>query len=322
MTGTAVLGIDAGGTETRAVAARLDGLRLGHGSGGRGNAATPEPDVSVGTVLSAARIALTGLDPASIAYVIVSAAGWAGLQERRTAGELARGWTRLGLRCPVEIVGDVVAMFAAGTAEPAGHVLVSGTGAVAAELADRAVLRTSDGLGWLLGDAGSAFWIGRTAARDTLAAVEGQQPETTLTRLVVESLCPDRTVVGTARAGAVVAAIYGRPPLELAELAPLVCAAAGWGDPQAERILTDAADHLVATLAGIRGPDAESAIVLGGGCLLGSARLGRAVRQRVQDRWPAAAVSAATDAAGGAAWLAARRAGAPDPPRRPFVRRY
>ena len=105
----------------------------------------------------------------------------------------------------------------------------------------------ADGLGWLLGDQGSGFWLGRAAAAATARALYRGCPPSPLTDLVTGA-------VGETGADALVAAVYDRPPRELAALAPLVTHAALAGDPLAAGIVRDAAARLVATLRQVRGP--------------------------------------------------------------------
>ncbi|GAA3757438.1 hypothetical protein GCM10023082_60430 [Streptomyces tremellae] len=80
----------------------------------------------------------------------------------RASHALARALADLGIRPErSDVHSDVEIAFAGAPAAPAhGLVLIAGTGAVAARIADRAVAATSDGNGCLLGDACSGFWIG------------------------------------------------------------------------------------------------------------------------------------------------------------------
>jgi N-acetylglucosamine kinase-like BadF-type ATPase len=236
--------------------------------------------------------------------------------EPETAAAFSRLWHAVGLRCEVAIVADVAAAFAAGTAEPDGSILVAGTGAVAAAMRERRPHRWRDGHGWLLGDDGSGFWIGRSAARAALSELETGGPLSAVTQSVLRrnleqppgttaQLTPERrrTLIS-----ALIAAVNGRPPVELAALVPDVLAAADDADcPTAARILAEAAGHLVSDLWQIRQPADDSPIVLAGGVLRPGTRVDRLVRASLASAWPAAPVRFAPDGAAGAAWLAALR---------------
>jgi glucosamine kinase len=107
------------------------------------------------------------------------------ISDASAARTFERLWRDLGLTCPVRVVSDVTVAFAAGTPEPDGTLALSGTGAVAARMRDRMPARFRDGYGWLLGDDGSGFWIGRQAVRATLAAVDGRAETGELARAVL-----------------------------------------------------------------------------------------------------------------------------------------
>src|SRR5690606_12073636 len=88
----------------------------------------------------------------------------------------------------VEVVSDLFAMFASGTPRQRGYVLVSGTGAAALRVENDRVAAAADGLGWLLGDAGSGFWIGHRAVRAALGGMSGHGPATVMSRMLQEEL--------------------------------------------------------------------------------------------------------------------------------------
>ena len=159
-----VIGVDAGGTGSRAVVATLTGLIAGRGTAGPGNplACGPAAAHAIGQAL---RQALTGCDPTRVVAGVLGVAGTSAVSSPAVAASFAAMWASLGLRCSYRFVGDVVTAFAAGTAEPSGAVLIAGTGAIAARIAGHAPVRTADGLGWLLGDEGSGRWMGLQAVR-------------------------------------------------------------------------------------------------------------------------------------------------------------
>ena len=99
--------------------------------------------------------------------------GVAGLSALRTpvvAAQFAEVWADAGLTCDPGYRSDLEVAFAAGTPEPDGTVLVAGTGATAGAVTGHRLTRTADGHGWLLGDDGSGFWLGREAVAPPCAA--------------------------------------------------------------------------------------------------------------------------------------------------------
>ncbi|GLW08436.1 hypothetical protein Misp01_35660 [Microtetraspora sp. NBRC 13810] len=198
--------MDAGGTSTRAVVASLDGTRAARGQAAGGNPTAHGVAASCAAIAHAVGTALAAYGAAG-AQVRALVAGVAGGDPLRTgAGKAAfdRVLAELGVPpgVPVRQIGDVPVAFAAGTAEPSGTVLISGTGAVAAAIEDRGLGPLADGLGWLLGDHGSGYWIGRRAAQAVVTALATGAPATSLTTPVAETILhtpapsphpPDRT---------------------------------------------------------------------------------------------------------------------------------
>ncbi|MFJ2031401.1 N-acetylglucosamine kinase [Streptosporangium sp. NPDC087985] len=337
-----VLGLDLGGTSSRALLIDASGRRIGYGSAAGGNPAAHGTETAVANIRQALEAALHGVDPAEVAGAVIGMAG-VGALDRPV---FDRMWDSTGLRCAPTLTGDLGIAFAAGTAEPRGTVLIAGTGAIAARIEDGRPVAISDGLGWLLGDQGSGFWLGREAARSAVHSLSRDESDGLLTRLVAEQICdnhierlPDgdseaagalpgsdggaagmssgRTrgreagwppVDGRAEALRIVVHAQGRPPLELARLAPLVSQAAAAGDPAALKIVTTAAELLRATVAEVRAEGENTPIVLAGSVLTSQGPVYSAVRDQL-----GAPTVLAGDATGAAAWLAAKAAFGLDP---------
>ncbi|MFJ8686797.1 N-acetylglucosamine kinase [Micromonospora wenchangensis] len=309
MSGTVVVGLDVGGTSTRATALTLTGERLGTGRAGGGNPTSHGAEQAAVELSTALREALRVVDPARVHAGAVGLAG-AGRLRADPDGRAAfdRAWSDVGLRCPYAVYGDALVGYASGTAAPDGTILIAGTGAIAAQVRDLRLDRIADGHGWLLGDAGSGFWLGREAVRALLADLDAGTVPGPFGRRLLGELTGATGVAARPRdtVDAVVQAVTRRPPVELARFAPLVVDAAVAGDPVAAGLLHRAATHLVDSAARIRPADAATPLVLGGGLLTGHTPLGAAVRAEAGRRWPDAPVHPAGDGAAGAAWLAAR----------------
>jgi N-acetylglucosamine kinase-like BadF-type ATPase len=360
-----VLGLDIGGTWTRALVVDVGtGSRSGASRREGANPITHGVEAASVHIAAAVTEALADADrvAAQIDACVIGMAGASKLAGDPAAAEaVAELWRRIGIGCPVRIVADVTTAFAAGTAEPDGSILLAGTGAIAAIMRDRRPTAILGGHGWLLGDEGSGVWIGREAVRATLAALDRGAEPSGLTKAVLAEIVPE-PVAGRAGAGAgaaaetgagagagvgtgagaesdfglgegrrlaaaTIAAANARPPVHLAALVPLVLTAADEGDHDAERILHETADLLVAMLERARGrhatqgasdpaatdPDAADTtaadpaapIVLAGGVLAPGSRVHRLVRAAVTEAWPKAVVTEGVDGAAAAAWLAA-----------------
>jgi N-acetylglucosamine kinase-like BadF-type ATPase len=275
-----VLGVDAGGTGSRAVLISRDGTVRGIGAAGPGNPCL-RGAAAVAAIGRAVRQALAGHDPASVGAAVVGVAGLSGVAA--VADAFDREWKAIGLTCEVPIVGDAVTAFAAGSSEAGGAVLIAGTGAVAAHVHGLTVTRVADGLGWLLGDEGSGTWIGLQAVR---AAVRRDSP---LAAEVMRS-------AGVTTSDDLVNWAGRQPPSAFAALCPLVCASA---DPVAGRILDDAVARLLGTLSEL---DSGGPVVLAGALLTGDTPVRRGVLAALGNR-----ATVAGNPACGAARLAIRR---------------
>ena len=277
---TVCLAIDAGGTSTRAVLVAPDGTCVGYGRAGGGNPVSWGPEAAARSVAEAVAAAVEGgrsrgyLPPADAGAVrlpgpaVMAMAG-------SSAAPAADGWTGVlagaGVAADsVRYESDLLATFCAGTAELHGYAVVAGTGSSAVRVIDGAVDGTTDGLGWLLGDGGSGFWIGHRAVRAALAAMDGRGAVTTLSELVLDALgIPEDVGVAPGgrpeRLGLAVDALYRMRPVELSRFAVLAMAAAAAGDRVAAGILAEAERRLVDSLSAVHLPGHDGPVVLGGG---------------------------------------------------------
>lgn len=186
LAGPYVVGIDAGGTKTRCVVLTLGGALAGSGTGPGANPNSGGD--TAGALTTALREAIGDLDRTHILTGVFGIAG-AGSAGRPAAVAAARqAWQAVGLRGSPAVVTDIAVAFAAGTSEPQGIVVFSGTGAGAAVISDGAIVQRADGYGWLVGDEGSAVWLGKEAVRAALAAYDGRGSPTLLTDSVPRAL--------------------------------------------------------------------------------------------------------------------------------------
>ncbi|GAA1613007.1 N-acetylglucosamine kinase [Catellatospora bangladeshensis] len=302
-----VLGLDIGGTSTRAVLASPDGHRLGTGRAGGGNPTT-HGDAALTELTTAVRAALAGHDPADVGAAVLGMAGYPKLLADavlRDAFEAA--WAGTGLRCEPHLVSDVLVAYAAGTPDPDGTVVVAGTGAIAARVRGHRLDHVADGHGWLLGDLGSGYWLGREAVRAALRDLDRERPPGTLAAGVLTELLGTAELSPRRRdtAAALVQAVVKAPPIALARLAPLVLSCYDAADPAAVDLVRRAAAHLADTVAMVRAPGETTVLVRGGGLLTNDTPLAAELTAILTASWPGAAPRPAGDAAAAAAWLAA-----------------
>ena len=225
-----LLGIDAGGSGTRAII-----LEAGQ--------VTPQP---AGPPMNA--LLTTGF--AEDLQRIIAAAGPAaagvglpGVHQTGQAQQLGQTLTRQA-GCPVHVTGDADTARCGAFLGAPGIVVIAGTGSVALGW-DGERFAYAGGHGYLLGDEGSAYWIGREAVRAALRFDEQTGGSELIYRTVTQATGPDLDVlIGEVNAHP---ADRGR----LAVLAPAVTAIGGH-DPEAQRIVWCAAEHLAALAESIR----------------------------------------------------------------------
>ncbi|MGN9838183.1 N-acetylglucosamine kinase [Nonomuraea sp. H19] len=295
MTKSLVVGVDAGATSTRVAVHALDGTRVGYARAGAGN---PSAHGLVKAVAAVDEALSRALGPYDGARVVASLAGVAG-QVAEMVPALAKVWADHGIAEGPRYMGDVPIAYAAGSAEPDGSLLLSGTGAVAARIVDYGLDVIADGLGWLLGDKGSGFWIGRAAARAVVEAFDRGPAEGLLVELVARDFLGDERPATPRAIADRIVRLAQAGHMRLAALSSLVSRAAEAGDPMAVQIVHEAAGHLVTTLRRVH---VSGPVVLAGSVLTSEGPVRRAVTELLAGE----TVTTAGDAAGAAAWLAAR----------------
>jgi N-acetylglucosamine kinase-like BadF-type ATPase len=243
--GGPVLGVDGGGTGCRAVLLR-------------GGAVVERRELGPLNVLlqadAVARLAALISDTGAVA----AGMGLAGIRDaahaERLSLELA---TRTG--ATVVVRDDTEAALAGAFGGAPGVVVIAGTGSGALGRAmptrDGAAgrLARAGGHGFLLGDEGGGYWIGRAAVRAALRAADRLGPPTALAE------------VTRAAFGELVGAVQEvhRHPTDrtlLTRLVPAVVEAAEAGDAVADRLLADAAQALADLAGAVRNALADQAL--------------------------------------------------------------
>lgn len=308
---SAVIGVDAGGTSCRSALVGLDGTVIAVGRSGAANPISSGLDRAVSAIADSISAALGDFPPRAVGAVVLATAGGANRPE--VLDRLRDLLASSGVTAPVELVADGLAAYWSGTTAQDGCALVAGTGAVALRIESGEVVRAADGLGWLLGDGGSGFWMGRRIVRAVLAELDGRGPSTTLTAALLEAqqvTGPPSGVTSHGRSVLVqdlLTLLYGEPPITLARFARLALTEAA--DPVARGILADAARELAATLGAVLVPGQLGPVVLGGGLLAARPELRELLVPELGDALAGRELIVVDDGLAGAAAIALRRAG-------------
>lgn len=265
-----LLAVDAGGTSTRAVVLSAAGHCLGYGVAGSGNPISSGTEHAAREVVKAAQAALA--QAASPATAEVAVLAMAGSRTYVSTDWITSALATIDVRGRIVLESDLLATFCSGAWEPDGYAVVAGTGSAAIRVHEGRQDMSADGLGWLLGDDGSGFWLGMRVVRAAAAELDNRGRRTALTPLLLAALgipADASTEPGyDGRPDALrllLDAVYGLRPIELARFAPLVFAVSD--DEVAAGIITDARAALHTTLGAIDSADVRGPVVCGGGVL-------------------------------------------------------
>jgi N-acetylglucosamine kinase-like BadF-type ATPase len=234
------LGIDFGGSGTRAALVDGGGELRATGKGGpSGHLGGPAGRRLLGRALDATLAPIAPLLLHSTACVIH--AGTTGLSVPGRGESVALELSRRFPLAEVHVSNDALIALWGGLAGREGVAVLAGTGSIAlARSADGREAR-SGGWGYLLGDEGGAYWLGRQAITAYLRWLEGRGPAGVLVDLVQEAV--GRRVRTVAEVIAWLSAAASHVS-RLASLAPLMSQAADAGDPLAVEILGSAGQAL------------------------------------------------------------------------------
>ena len=280
-----VLGIDAGGTKTVCLLADDQGRVVAEARGGGANLQSVG-ELEVEKVLHGVmETAMTGQDAAPAAICL----GIAGVDRPSDSETVQSIMRRIGYKSRILVVNDALVALEAGASDQPGIVIVAGTGSIAYGRNRLAQAARAGGWGYLIGDEGGGFWIGRSALASVVRQFDGRGPATQLTDLVLRHM-------GLASPTELIHEIYYRDlhRRAIAGLAALVHQAAVEGDAVAGQILSRAGTELataagsVITRLGMRG-DAFPA-VLAGGIFRGVPSLARDVEMRLSEVAPRSTV--------------------------------
>jgi N-acetylglucosamine kinase len=237
-----VLGIDAGGTKTVCLLANDRGDILAEA---RGSGANLQVMGELGVEKVLHRVMEDAIRDHDVGLEAICL-GIAGVDRPRDAQAVQDIMRRIGHKTHSVVVNDALIALVAGAGEQAGVVVVAGTGSIAyGRDADGRAARAG-GWGYLLGDEGGGFWIGRAALSAVVRQFDERGPVTLLTDLVLEHM-------QLSTPAEVIHAIYDRGLQRhaIAGLAGVVQRATEAGDAVAGEILDRAASELAAATASV-----------------------------------------------------------------------
>lgn len=237
--------VDGGGTKTACRILEISGgeeMVVGSGKATGSNPAALGVKSAAAAVRAAVDQAMQSAGLQSASRIDRAALAIAGTLDNtlRTQLEQCLGETPLAREC--RVFPDVLPIVMAAAAEGPAAAVIAGTGSVAIIRTAEGKYALAGGWGYLLGDEGSGYAIGRDAVRVTLEQLESGGPLCLLPRMVLGDL-KATTIADVKRL------VYqgDQPRRLIAGLAPLVLAACQQ-DSVAQQIVQSAARQLVAVL--------------------------------------------------------------------------
>jgi glucosamine kinase len=235
-----VCAVDGGGSKTLAIVANLDGEELARAVAGPSNYISGEADRVVENVAAAvsdaARTAGVELPVASL-WV-----GLAGIDRPGAREEIAE--CLAGLSNDVRLSNDAQLLFGA-FEDGVGIVLIAGTGSIALGVDRHGNTARAGGWGYLIGDEGSGYDLGRRAIRAAARSADGRAIQTSLLPALLAHWGLDQPLQ-------LIDQVYReRDRAAIAGCARLVFDAAEAWDPVATRLVQSGAAELASAAAAV-----------------------------------------------------------------------
>ncbi|HLW99085.1 MAG TPA: BadF/BadG/BcrA/BcrD ATPase family protein [Candidatus Acidoferrales bacterium] len=230
------LGFDGGGTKTECIALDAAGNIVGQGHAGPSNPLRVGYEAACAALQLAAAFAVTSAQ-STAGDVRAVCAGLAGAGRRNVADEMRDRLSKIWKDARVRIITDAEAALETAVGDGEGVVLIAGTGSIAMGRNSTGQTARAGGYGPWIGDAGSAYDIGRRAVGAVAKSRDLAGPATMLTELVLVTLeCADWDEV--------VEKVAEGPGTVFPRLVRPVMQAADEGDPASIEILSRAGRDL------------------------------------------------------------------------------
>jgi len=229
-----VLGVDGGGTWTRALIMRLDGTVVGRGQAGPSNPITNGVEQALSNIIEAVNSArqVSGVEDFN-----ASTLGLAGATRSHLGEEI---FERLpSIYGDTKIVSDAHSALAGANGCRPGVVVIAGTGSIAYGMNKKGEEARAGGWGWRLGDVGSGYAIGKNSIIAALKEHDQSGPPTILKEMIMGHL-------GLSDMEEIIDWAYDpkREPSHFASIVPIVKEAETRGDSVASYIMENAGNQL------------------------------------------------------------------------------
>ena len=299
-----VVGVDGGGTKTRAILADERGEKIAEAIGAGSAVRHGEAEKSAGIIAGVVRDVIEEAEKSGPAKVLLVGVAGVGRESERQA--LHEALVAQEIADEVIVEPDFAIALADAFGDGPGVLLIAGTGSSAFARGPTGATARCGGWGPVIGDEGGGGWIGRRALSVVAAAADGREPETALTGAILTAAEISETVE-------LIAWAANATPGKLATLAPAVLQVADTGDLRANSIVSMAVEELalhVRALARQLFTDERASVpvALSGGLLKKGAPFRKRLEHRLKTAVPGAHLHTEDiDAARGAVKSAVRQ---------------
>jgi len=231
-----LLGVDGGGTKTITVVADLQGNVLGIGLSGGSNYHTVGLENAIKAIKDSSEQAISN---ANISSIKSACFGLAGIGRQNDHDILSPELVNLSIADNILLKHDAFIALAGATICQPGVIVIAGTGAMAFGINHSGKEERASGWGYLLGDEGSAYYVGRKALSASCKAFDGRGRKTALLESIISHFdLEDFTQI--------IKTIYSEKTStqDISAIAPIVPQQAKLGDEIALEILNDTAFEL------------------------------------------------------------------------------
>jgi len=283
-----IFGIDGGGTYSRLALANTDGKVIASSESGSTNiySVSKEEVFDNLTKLLDSALKTAGLEKKDISAGCIGSAGLGREKEQVIFREFFDKLFQPGF--PVMLCGDGEILLCGGLDNFEGYCLIAGTGSIALGRSQEGKLVRSGGYGYMIGDEGSAAWIGKESISRLMRSLDNRDLPTRMSDEVLKA-------AGLKECSELIYYVhYSADKAQVASLAPVVTAAARKGDPLAMDILYKGAEELSLLVKSVLEQSPwidKKELVLSGGVFKNNEIVTQKLKEILSEKFPGLSVS-------------------------------
>lgn len=237
---TLFLGVDGGGTETRAVIINREGHKLGEGKAGGSNNHAVGEEIAITNLIEAIKQAIKGQRYEEL-FGCLSLAGVNSTRDQHTwatALQKKKFFSSLFSKPPL-ILNDTRAALRSGTTDKNAVVIIAGTGSNCYGINDIGEEAKTGGQDYILGDEGSGYFVGLEILKHVTRTLDEREDSTLLKDLLLNKLHVHSL-------DELASVVYGKHwgKTEVSSIASIIDQAVEKDDQTAKKIVEEAAHDL------------------------------------------------------------------------------